>query len=174
MYNTKYKVKYKIIERELLDKLKNKQNDEKETEENLEEEYSEEDVLDICDKIYRDELLSVFSAENLEDLIIGETMNDVYGEIIKNPGFNDFISELEFTHFKEFIDDEKNKNRRKNLKQIILTSFFSQRAFHIIHRCICQQLDTGRIDDELISELRGTTYNFFDKEFVDLFEKEFT
>jgi hypothetical protein len=187
MYNTQFRVKYNIIERELLSKLRNKetktQENQKEddntkvndnTTEEDEYDYNEQDVLDICDKIYRDELLSVFRAEDLEDLIIGEIMNNVYNEIIKNPKFDEFIFEIETMYFKEFIENENNKHRRKNLKQIILTSFFSQKLFHLVHKCICQQLETLMIDDNLLNELKEQAFKLFDKEFVDLFEKEFT
>jgi len=190
MYNTQFRVKYNIIERELLSKLRNRetktqedktqedktQEDKTQEDKTQEDEYdyTEQDVLDICDKIYRDELLSVFRAEDLEDLIIGEIMNNVYNEIIKNPNFDAFIFEIETMYFKEFIENENNKHRRKNLKQIILTSFFSQKLFHLVHKCICQQLETLTIDDNLLNELKEQAFKLFDKEFVDLFEKEFT
>ena len=64
-YNTQFKVKYNDIEQELIHKLKNKTPEEYEENSDEEHEYSTQDVLDICNKLYRDELLSVFEAEDV-------------------------------------------------------------------------------------------------------------
>ena len=70
MYNTKFQVKYYNIEKELLSNI------------NLVEEYqyqySPQDVLDICNKLYRDELLSVFDLEFFEDDKMNEMIKNVY------------------------------------------------------------------------------------------------
>jgi hypothetical protein len=70
MYNTQFKVKYREIEQELCSKLKDKT--EKEYNENPDDEYeyTSEDIVDICHKLYIDEFMSVFGADNiLEDKI---------------------------------------------------------------------------------------------------------
>jgi len=92
MYNTQFKVKYNTIEVELINKLKvktsqedNEEHDEMKDLENdldndlendldndLEDdeenyEYTSQDVLDICNKLYMDELISVFDSENIFD-----------------------------------------------------------------------------------------------------------
>ena len=61
MYNTKFKVKYFEIEEELLHRLKNKIPKEHEDNEDDEYEYSNQDILDICNKLYRDEFYCFWS-----------------------------------------------------------------------------------------------------------------
>ena len=88
MYNTVFKVKYYDIEKELIDKLNVKNPDE-------EYEYSNQDVLDICNKLYRDELLSVFGAEDLSDDKLDKGMSYVYEIMMINDRFKSIINEIE-------------------------------------------------------------------------------
>ena len=67
MYNTNFDVKYHDIEEELTFKLKNKKQEELTDNTVSEYEYSNQDILDICDKLYRDELTNVFYADNIGD-----------------------------------------------------------------------------------------------------------
>ena len=78
-YNIDFKVKYHEIEQELLEKNKSTS------------EYNNQDILDICEKLYRDELISVFNAENLYDDKIDFGMKDVYNKLILNKEFNNFF-----------------------------------------------------------------------------------
>ena len=84
MYNTQFNVKYYDIKEELTMKLKC------ETEEY---EYSVDDVMDICNKLYRDELLSVFWAENFMDDKLDNGLKYVYETMMKNDKFKDIISQ---------------------------------------------------------------------------------
>ena len=59
LYNIHFKVKYFDIQEELLAKLDGRGDDN--------EEYTRQDVLDICYKLYTDELCSVFHVENILD-----------------------------------------------------------------------------------------------------------
>jgi hypothetical protein len=152
MYNTQFKVKYNDIENELLDKMNN---------EKKEEEYTKQDVLDICSKLYRDELLSVFGAEDLMDDNFDSGMKYVYEIMIQNECFKQIICNMEKFYTKElYKNKELTVEQNDCLKQIILISLFSQHIFHITHKCICQQIETGTIDDTLLLEIN--------KRFVDL------
>jgi hypothetical protein len=141
MYNTQFKVKYYDIKEELTMKLKC------ETEEY---EYSVDDVEDICNKLYRDELLSVFWAENFMDDKLDNGLNYVYETMMKNDKFKAIIDEL--TRIYEVVDGALAEEGR--LDQLITISLFSQPMFHITHKCICQQLDKNEIDDYLLVELK--------------------
>jgi hypothetical protein len=141
MYNTQFKVKYYDIKEELTMKLKC------ETEEY---EYSVDDVMDICNKLYRDELLSVFWAENLMDDKLDNGLKYVYETMMKNDKFKDIIDELT----RIYITVDGALAEEGKLDQIITISLFSQPLFHITHKCICQQLDKNEIDDELLVELK--------------------
>jgi len=146
-YNTQFKVKYNDIKEELINKLKQKTSEE--------HEYSIEDVLDICNKLYIDELLSVFNIEDLNDDKIDNDIKYIYNIMMTNENFNLIINEMLILNTNEF---DKNKEftseQQENLKQLVLTSLFSQHLFHITHKCICQQIETGLIDNELLVELR--------------------
>lgn len=147
MYNTQFKVKYNDIETELINKLQNVSN---------ESDYNSEDVLDICSKLYKDELLSVFNAENLVDDKIDKSITYVYDTMMLNEKFKILISDLEKIWLQHFVED-KNDEEQYSIKQYILMALFSQDIFYVTHKCICQQIEQGNIDDELLVELRLKT-----------------
>ena len=166
MYNTKFQVKYYNIEKELLSNI------------NLVEEYqyqySPQDVLDICNKLYRDELLSVFDLEFFEDDKMNEMIKNVYNTLMINIEFKKIIDEILQFSFKDFFLDKMEdiplnlkKEREDSIKkQIILTTLFSQHLFYITHKCICQQLEVGTIDNELLLELKTHSIDIFTNQFV--------
>lgn len=170
MYNIQFKVKYNDIETELINKLNDKTgyhgeqtddpNSAKESDINENEnEYDSQDVLDICSKLYRDELLSVFGVEELMDDKIDKGMKYVYEIMMKNDKFQKLICELEEIYFKEIIKNEETSSSEKqdSIRQLILIILFSQDVFYITHKCICQQIELSSIDEELLVELRKKT-----------------
>jgi hypothetical protein len=170
-YNTQFNVKYNDIEKELIHKLKNKTPEEYEEnpdEENPDEEheYSSEDVLDICNKLYRDELLSVFSAKDITDDTFDKGINYVYDIMFKNNSIKQIIDEMmnftsnEFDKNKTFSDEQ-----HESLKKLMLISLFSQHIFYITHKCVCQQIEVGTIDDELLVELRNHSVDLLENQF---------
>jgi len=165
-YNTQFKVKYHDIEQELIHKLKNKTPEEYDENPDEEHEYSSEDVIDICDKLYRDEFLSVFGAEDLIDEKMDNGINYVYNIMMTNENIKQIIDEManlttnEFDKTNQFSDEQ-----HKNIKKLLLISLFSQNLFHITHKCICQQIEVGTIDNELLVELR--------KHSIDLLKNQF-
>lgn len=170
MYNTEFNVKYHDIENELVLKLKNKTVDKKldaNLGENSDEEYEydNQDVLDICDKLYRDELLSVFYAENMLDDKIEKCMEYIYHKLMLNQHLTSIINDMknilyldELTQNLTITEENKN-NLDENIRNIVLYTLFSQNVFYITHKCICQQLCGGIIDNDLLVELRKHTVN---------------
>jgi hypothetical protein len=159
MYNTKFKVKYNDIEKELMSKL------------NLDEEYpySYQDVLDICNKLYRDELLSVFGLEYFENDNMNEMITNVYDKMITNVEFKEIIDKISNVCFKDFFfkkEDEEEEKKESIQKQIILTTLFSQNLFYITHKCVCQQIELGTIDKDLLVELKTHSVDIFTNQFV--------
>jgi len=173
MYNTQFKVKYNEIKEELTWKLKNKTSEELQNNPDPEYEYTSQDVLDICNKLYRDELLSVFGLDNLDDEKIVYGMKYIYDIMMTNEKFKEIINDTEEVIFQEFIkngeinndeqqkNDEKNKEKKESIRQIILISLFSEHIFYIFHKCICQQIELGIIDNELLVELRKHSADLF-------------
>jgi len=165
-YNTQFKVKYHDIEQELIHKLKQKTPEEYAENSDEEYEYSSQDVLDICDKLYRDELLSVFGAEEITDDKIDAGMKYVHNIMINNENFKQLIDEMSILTINEFDKNQQfSFEQKESLKQLILIGLFSQNLFHITHKCICQQIEASTIDDDLLVELR--------KHSVDLLKTQF-
>jgi len=166
MYNTQFKVKYNDIEEELLHKLQVKTHQEYNSNSDETYEYSNQDVVDICHKLYRDELLSVFEAENLFDGKIDKGMIYVYDIMITNQKFKETINEITDFSSNQFIKNEKiTSKKQESLRQLILYTLFSQQLFHITHQCVCQQINVGTIDSDLLVELR--------KHSIDLLKNKF-
>jgi hypothetical protein len=167
MYNTQFKVKYNDIETELIHKLQNEKKYEtnRNQNDNADEKtgeyiYNEQDVLDICYKLYNDELLSVFNAEDLEDNKIDNGMKYVYEIMMQNEKFNIIFSDFEKIYFQEFISNEENNvEKQESIRQLILIILFSQDIFYITHKCICQQIETSVIDDNLLVNLKQNLCN---------------
>ena len=166
MYNTKFQVKYYNIEKELLSKIN--------VVEEYQYQYSPQDVFDICNKLYRDELLSVFELEYFEDDKMNEMIKNVYNALMINLEFKKIIDEMLQFCFKDFFLDKMEdiplnlkKEREDSIKkQIILTTLFSQHLFYITHKCICQQLELGTIDNVLLLELKTHSIDIFTNQFV--------
>lgn len=149
MYNTQFKVKYNDIEEELIHKLKNN---------TTEHEYTSQDVLDICNKLYRDELATVFSAENITDDIIDKGIKYVSDIMITNTKFKEIIEELNEFCMNEYTKNEEISNEEmESIKHLTLLFLFSQNMFYITHKCICQQIELGLIDDNLLVELKNNS-----------------
>jgi hypothetical protein len=183
MYNTAFKVKYYDIEQELIFKLKNKselknnnnneepdnhsieEEEEEEEEERAQDdyEYTSEDIITICDKLYRDELLSVFYAESIIDEKLDKNMQYVLDQLNSNPEFKYIFDETKHLLYLHELDQTKNlteeqKNIVKdNYDYVVLLTLFSQTLFYITHRCVCQQLTTGTVDTNLLNELNTRT-----------------
>ena len=154
-YNTQFKVKYNDIEKELMSKI------------DLDKEcsYSCRDVLDVCNKLYRDEFLSVFGLEYFENDKINEMIANVYDKMMTNIEFKEIVDNISNFCFKDFFL-KKEENEESIKKQIILTTLFSQNLFFITHKCVCQQIELGTIDKDLLVELKTHSIDIFTNQFV--------
>jgi hypothetical protein len=156
MYNTNFKVKYHDIKEELTWKLKNKTPEELENNPDPEYEYSNQDILDICDKLYIDELASVFYADNFLDDKVDIGARYILEKMMDNNDFKTIVNEAKQTYLPTLdpLDSEK-QCFMENADFIIILSFFQKEFFYIFHKCICQQLTLGNIDAELLNELKN-------------------
>jgi hypothetical protein len=159
-YNTQFKVKYNDIEEELLSYISY---DEYSAEDN---EYSAEDVKEVCSQIYREELLSVFGADDLIDNKLDDGMCYVYDIMITNEHFKEIIEDITKTFINTFYFDQNvDAEKRENLKLLILIGLFSQNIFYIMHKCVCQQIEKGSIDNDLLVILRDKSKDLPTKHF---------
>ena len=154
MYNTQFKVKYNDIETELVEKLNNTETTE----------YNLEDVSDICSKLYRDELMTVFDVHYILDDRIDKGMKNVYEIMMSNEKFLKIAYDVEETYLQEFIQSQNKgeadkpeaaeADQEKRFKQLLLMILFSQDIFYIMHKCICQQIELNIINDDLLVALK--------------------
>ena len=162
MYNTKFKVKYNDIEKELL----SQENLVKDKEYN----YPPQDIFDICNKLYRDELLSVFGLEYFDDDTFNATIAIVYDKMMLNVEFKQIIDDILQFCFTDFFVNTNiplNEDKEDDIKkQIILTTLFSQHLFYITHKCICEQIEFGTINKCLLIELKTHSIDVFKNPFV--------
>ena len=138
MYNTQFKVKYNDIETELVEKLNNMETTE----------YNLEDVSDICSKLYRDELMTVFDVNFILDDRIDKGMKNVYEIMMANSNFKQLAYDLKDNYFQEIIQHQGEED------QVLLMILFSQDIFYIMHKCICQQIELNIINDDLLVTLK--------------------
>jgi len=167
MYNTEFIVKYNDIKEELIFKLKNKTEKEYIDNPEPEYEYSTQDILDICHKLYIDELCSVFYTQDIFDDQIDKGMKYVLEKMLFNTDFKTLIHKIKNSiNFNEFCDysiitDQTATNLDENIDLMVLLTLFSEPIFYITHKCVCQQIDTGIINNELIQELNEHTITAF-------------
>jgi len=136
-----------------------------EVEEEEDYEYTSEDIITICDKLYRDEVLSVFYAESIVDDKLGKNMHYVLEQMNSNPEFKTIFDETkqllylhELDQTKHLTEEQKNIVKN-NYDYVVILTLFSQPLFYITHKCICQQLTTGTVETNLLNELKNCTIN---------------
>lgn len=120
-YNIEIDVKYKIIEEELLEKI------EKNTKDNLKLEsglgYTEQEVLEICEELYKHELLLVFQVKNITDKKVQHILSELWKKIQNYP---DFL---------KIIEKYKDTMSQMDMEQSFIL-MFNYSLFSIIHKCI--------------------------------------
>ena len=130
-------------------------------------EYTMEDVQLICDKLYRDELLSVFGVDSLEDPNIDTGIKAVIEQMIDNKTFKQLLEEIKY----EIIDysnfsgtPTEIENFKRNSEYLIFITLFSQSVFYLTHKCICQLFTVSEIEPVLINRLKEKMISLFKKQ----------
>lgn len=134
MYNTQFIVKYKQIEQELILKC--------ETQPSLSLEYSKDDVFGICKELYQHELLSVFTASSIEDINISDCISSIWLLLKTNQEFIKIFEDYRQKYFPVYADD------------IVFTSLFNYDFFFIIHKCVCEEIETGTIEKDTLEQFK--------------------
>lgn len=129
-------------------------------------EYTMDDVHLICEKLYRDELLSVFEVETINDPNMDAGIKRVIQKMIDNTKFKQFLDEVKH----ELIDfssisgtPTEIDNVRRNAEYVIFITLFSQHVFYITHKCICQLFTVDDVDPNLMDRLKDKTISLFKK-----------
>lgn len=125
--------------------------------------YTREDIAYICDKLYRDELLSVFDAESLEDPKMDAGIKMVFEHLIKHDEFILFLQELspKVMDKSNVKTEQEQFNFKRNTDYLIFITMFSHPVFYLTHKCICKMLVNEHVGDELIGELKDKLLQIF-------------
>jgi hypothetical protein len=133
-----------------------------EDEEDLE--YTLEDVHIICDKLYRDELLSVFNVTSTEDENMDAGIKTAIEHMINNQSFRQLLDDIKgnLVDFQNFSGTpEELENMKRNTEYLIFITLFSQKLFYLTHICLCQLFTVGEIDKELLLKIKDKTIDLF-------------
>jgi hypothetical protein len=156
---------YKEQEQEEGQGQEGQEGEEGQQEEDEEEEYkyNREDVTYICEKLYRDELLSVFGAETLDDPEMDNGIKAIFEALINNDEFKQLLVDLNAV----LLDPSKAKNEtelanlKRNTDYLIFITLFSQQSFYLTHKCLCQMLTQGKVQPEMMDQLKQRTLKLF-------------
>lgn len=129
-------------------------------------EYTMDDVHLICEKLFRDELLSVFGVETINDPNMDAGIKRVIEKMIDNKNFKQLLDDIkhELIDFSSFSGTPTEmENIRRNSEYLIFITLFSQHVFYITHKCICQLFTVGDVDPNLMDRLKDKTISLFKK-----------
>lgn len=147
MYNTKIIVKYKDIANELLYKINNSKDDE--------ESYTEDDVETICERLYHEEFLAVFDADDFIDDKIDSEMKELKELLYNNDKFNNMVNECFAKHKHEYECDEKEQQFENTMfKDGLFYSMFSYKLFDVSHKIVSQLMETEDFDESLLEPIK--------------------
>lgn len=135
-YNTSFNVKYFDIEQELLG-----------TSNGSDDAYTQDDVELVCCKLYQDEIMSVFGMETFDADKMDMHLNALYDVFETNESFMLMLRD---------VDNGKGQIR------LLFCLLFSQEVFHIMHKCVCEQLNKHVIDDVLLQSLKDSLLKAID------------
>ena len=145
--------------------------DEQQEEEEEEEDYkyNRKDITYICEKLYRDELLSVFDAESIDDPKMDEGIKAIFEALIKNEQFQSFLKEMNglLSDPSTAKTELELANLKRNTDYLIFITLFSQQTFYLTHKCLCEMLTLGHVTSEMMDQLKQRTlkiFNIIDKQ----------
>ena len=123
-----------------------------------------DDVYAICEKLYRDELLSVFNVQSISDENIDAGIKSAIEHMIDNQGFRQLLDDikLKLIDFDNFTGTPTElENMKRNSEYLIFITLFSQKLFYLTHICLCQLFTVGEIDPELLLKVKEKTISLF-------------
>lgn len=140
IYLTDFEVKYKTIENELKEKIKSRTVE-------TDEDYTIEDVEDICDEIYKREIMSVFRLNTMDYGKIYEATNQLLELINKNADVSMiFQMILEKMRAKKFMNIELKE-------ELIFSTMFCYELFHYMHDFLNLFLKEQKLDETVIENM---------------------
>ena len=138
-------------------------NEEDEDENEEDYKYTRKDVTYICEKLYRDELLSVFGAESIDDPKMDEGIKAIFEALIKNEEFQSFLTEMNglLSDPSKATTETELANLKRNTDYLLFITLFSQQSFYLTHKCLCQMLTLGHVEPDMMNQLKQRTLKIF-------------
>jgi len=143
--------------------VEEEQTAEEEEEEESDYKYNRKDITYICEKLYRDELLSVFDAESIDDPKMDEGIKAIFEALIKNEQFQSFLKEMNglLSDPSTAKTELELANLKRNTDYLIFITLFSQQTFYLTHKCLCEMLTLGHVTSEMMDQLKQRTLKIF-------------
>lgn len=125
--------------------------------------YNRKDVTYICEKLYRDELLSAFCAESIDDPKMDKGIQAIFEALINNDEFKQFLTEMNalLLDTSKATTEQELANLKRNTDYLIFITLFSQQLFYLTHRCLCQMLSQGKVQPEMMDQLKQRSMKIF-------------
>lgn len=165
-YNTNLTVKYFTIQTELLKKYHNKpapniSNNTTNDPDDSDYDYNEEDIYDICNKLYRDELqTALFNDDEFSSAQLNIRMTMLLKELKQYSIFKTFLESLRHKIWQQTydnatqLDDQYVQAFNENTDFLIFAILFSNELFYLTHQAVCELLTANKIDLALLHTLR--------------------
>jgi hypothetical protein len=128
-YNIEVDVKYKSIEDDLITKIMNFPD--------VDLGYTKEDVLEICDELYKHEMLLVFNVKNISDKKVQHILSELWDKIQSCP------------EFVKVIKKYNEKLCQMNMEQTFIL-LFNYSYFYNIHKCIVSMYNNLPMEKDLL------------------------
>ena len=141
-YVVNFEIKYKSIERELKEKIAAR------TECN-DDDYTIEDVENICDELYKHELMSVFNCITFNQIKINNITKNLWEKLKENKNVRENLSKiLEEFRIKKFMGIEIDEST-------LFSSLFCYELLELTHQLISDfsRNPTADLDNELINKM---------------------
>lgn len=162
-YDINVNVKYKQIEVEMLENYFNKDiNTSQLSKDNpdraLDEDYDEEHIKYICEELYRYELLAAFNkSDTILDDKVDAGLSYLWQQIGEYKEFTNIVTKFSEKMCLSFEPlDSNNADEMASYKSQIKLAFslmFNYDLYHIVHKCLRDYIQNGKIVDDLLVEL---------------------
>lgn len=110
----------------------------------------DDDVLFLCEEVYREDFLKFFKLENFEDEIVNKKTEKLFRACSRNILFSSLIAKIKAHIGVSSADDE-----------CAFMQLFSYPFFNLTHECIKQYLLNGVIDEGLSATIEDKVTLFF-------------
>jgi len=154
-FDLEFKCQYKEVEKKYLKKKQSAPDeascckdepDESSTVETIED----DDVLFLCEEVYREDFLKFFKLENFEDDIVNKKTEKLFKACSRNALFSSLITKIKIQIGVSSADDE-----------CAFMQLFSYPFFYLTHECIKQYLLNGVINEGMSALIEDKVTLFF-------------